>query len=142
MAAPNPIRIDGLREFSRNLRKMDKDLPKGLKAASNVAAEIVVGAARPRVPIGPGKRGHARDSLKAASTTKAARVSAGGKKFPYYAWLDFGGVTGRNGSAKRPFLKSGRYIWKAFEDHREDVIDTLAEELANVARNAGVEVSD
>jgi hypothetical protein len=131
-----PIKVEGLREFNRGLRALNADAPKGLRLAGNEAARIVVAAAKPRVPIGPGKGGHAAASLKAASTRTAARVSAGGKKYPYYPWLDFGGRVGPNKSVRRPFLKQGRYIWAAFDDHRAEVERTLREELAKVADSA------
>lgn len=136
------IRIVGLREFNRNLRRMDKDLPKGLKRAGDQAAQLVVNEARPRVPLGPGRGGHARSSVKAASTRTAARVRGGGRKFPYYPWLDFGGRVGRNRSVRRPYLTEGRYIWSAFADRRRAVQDTLQDALVGVARSAGVEVRE
>lgn len=128
-----PIKVEGLREFNRGLRALNADAPKGLRLAGNEAARIVVAAAKPRVPIGPGKGGHAASSLKAASTRTAARVSAGGKKYPYYPWLDFGGRVGPAKSVRRPFLKQGRYIWAAFDDHRAEVEQTLRDQLAKVA---------
>lgn len=136
--APEPIRIEGLRELNRNLRRMDRDLPKGLRLAGNKAAQIVVDAARPRVPS---KTGKAKRSIKVASTRTATRVSAGGNRAPYYPWLDFGGRVGRHRSVQRPFLKTGRYIWKAFADHRAQVEQTLREELERVAHGAGVGLS-
>lgn len=139
--APELIRVEGLREFNRNLRRMNRDLPKGLRLAANAAAQLVVDEAKPRVPTGPGVGGHAKSSIKAASTRTSARVSAGGKKYSYYPWLDFGGAVGRNKSVKRPFLKEGRYIWAAFADRRTEVQETLQTELVNVARGAGIEVS-
>lgn len=136
------IKITGLKEFSRGLRKMDKDLPKGLRLAANTAANVVVDAAKPKVPLGPGKGGHARTSIKAASTRTAARVSAGGTKFSYYPWLDFGGAVGRNNSVKRPFLKSGRYIYPAYKAHKDQFQGVLYDELVKVAANAGLGVDD
>lgn len=138
---PELIRIDGLKEFNRSLKRMDKGLPKAVRLASNEAADIVVREAKPRVPIGPGKGGHAASSIKAASTAKAARISAGGKRFPYYAWLDFGGRVGPRKSVKRPFLKSGRYIWKAYDDRKAEVEQQLATGLTEVARSAGLDPS-
>lgn len=139
MARDEVIRIEGLREFRRALREADRNAPKGLRLAGNKAAEIVVTAARPRVPLGPGKGGHARDSIRAASTQSAARVKGGGARFPYYPWLDFGGSVGRKRSVHRPFIKEGRYIWRAFVDHKDEIHHKLADALAEVARSAGLE---
>lgn len=134
------IRITGLNEFRRALRRIDRDAPKGLRKAGNKAADIVVAEAKPRVPVGPAKGGHAKTSIRAASTASAARVRGGGKRFPYYPWLDFGGRVGRNNSVHRPFIKSGRYIWAAFVAERDRVEGVLRDELTDVARQAGARV--
>lgn len=136
-----PIRVEGLREFSRALKRVDNEAPKQLRLAGNRAAQIVVDEAKPRVPIGPGVKGHAVSSIKASSTRTAARVSGGGKRFPYYPWLDFGGRVGPKRSVKRPFLKEGRYIWAAFADKRDEIEDVLQDAIVDVARNVGLEVT-
>lgn len=138
MSTPEPIRVAGLREFTRALRRADRELVKGLRLASNRAADLVVAEAKPRVPIGPGRGGHAAASIKAASTSKAARIQAGGKRYPYYPWLDFGGRVGPGGRTTRPFLKSGRYIWAAYSDKRPQVEAILAAELTSLAAAAGL----
>lgn len=134
-----PIRVQGLREFQRSLRQMDSALPRGLRLAGNRAAQIVVDEAKPRVPRRSGK---AAGSIKVASTAKAVRVSAGSKRVPYYPWLDFGGRVGPEGSVRRPFLKQGRYLWKAYADNDQRVQDELGLALADVARSAGLEVTE
>jgi hypothetical protein len=128
------IRIHGLRELNRSLRALDKDAPKGLRLAGNKAAQIVVDTAKPRVPK---RSARAASTVKASSTRTAARVSGGGSRAPYYPFLDFGGRVGRNRSVRRPYLREGRYIWKAFSDRRSAVQDTLHDELVDVARRAG-----
>lgn len=133
----DPIRVDGLKEFSRNLKRLDADLPKALRVALNDAVDIVVDDARPRIPS---KSGRARRSVKARSTRSAARVVGGSKSVPYYSWLDFGGRVGRNGSVRRPFLKDGRYIYRAFFSNHDRFQDALEKALLDVARKAGVEV--
>ncbi|WP_410669132.1 hypothetical protein [Amycolatopsis sp. cmx-4-68] len=137
----DPIRIEGLREFQRALNGMSPELPKGLRLAANSAAELVVKDAQPKVPTGPGRGGHAASSLKAASTRTAARVQGGGKRYPYYPWLDFGGGVGPRKRSKRPFLKKGRYIWKSYADNQDRVTAQLADALSRVAIDAGLEVS-
>lgn len=133
------IAVEGLREVQHALRALDSEAPKGLRVAHNRAAEIVVAEAKPRVPLGPGRRGHARDSIRVASTRTASRVKAGGARNPYYAWLDFGGRTGRKRSVRRPFIKEGRYIYPAFKAKRPEVQAALEDALHDVIRDAGLE---
>lgn len=132
------IRIEGLREFQRNLRALDSDLPKALRLALNDAANVIVDDARPRVPS---RSGRARRSVKARSTRTMSRVAGGGNRAPYYPWLDFGGKVGRNDSVRRPFLEKGRYIYNAYFRHRGEFVDHLRNSLIDVARQAGVDVT-
>lgn len=135
----DPIRVDGLAEFRRNLKKLDGDLPKALRIALNEAADIVVGDARPRVPT---RTGRAAASIKARSTQTAVRVVGGSKRVPYYPWLDFGGKVGRRKSVRRAFLKEGRYLYRSYFDNRDEFSKVLTAALIDVARQAGVEVTD
>ncbi|WP_027934566.1 hypothetical protein [Amycolatopsis thermoflava] len=134
------IRVEGWRELSRSLRRANSELPKGLRLAANEAAQLVVNDARPKVPVGPGKGGHAASSIKAASTRTAARVQGGGSKFPYYPWLDFGGRVGPNKSVRRPFMKTGRYLWKSYADQKTKVAESLDTALRRVIEEAGIGV--
>ena len=133
------IRVDGLKQLNKSLKALSADAPKALRLAGNDAADLIVKVARPKVPTGPGKRGHAAASIKAASTRTAARVKAGGPKYPYFPWLDFGGKVGRRKRTVRPFLKSGRYVWKAYGEQHEHVAATLAEGLEKVIGDAGLD---
>lgn len=135
------IKVTGLREFRRSLKTLDASLPKGVRTAGNKAAEIVVAAAKPRVPVGPGRGGHASSSIRKASTQSAVRVAEGGARFPYMPWLDFGGTINKHTGTPttRPFIRKGRYIWAAFADHHERVLDTYQDELKNLARSAGLD---
>lgn len=111
-----PIKVDGLAEFSRNLKKLDTELPKKLRVTLNDVAQLVVDKAQPKVPR---RSGRAAKSIKAKSTRTQARVAAGGSKVPYYGWLDFGGRVGRRKSVKRPVLQKGRYLYPAYESLRD-----------------------
>jgi hypothetical protein len=130
---PEPIKVEGLRALRKRLRKADREGRVRLKAASNAAGQIIVDTAKPRVPLGPGKGGHARSSVKVASTNNQARVQAGGKKYPYFPWLDFGGRVGPKRKTHRPFLTEGRYIWKAFDEKRSEIEVVLEREMQIVA---------
>ena len=131
------IKIDGLNEFVRNLKKLDADLPKTLRVGFNQAAQIIVDYAKPKVPR---KSGKAAGSIRAQSTRTAVRVSEGGKRAPYMPWLDFGGKVGRKRSIGRPFLKEGRFLYAGLHAERDRIYAAVETALLDAARSAGVEV--
>lgn len=131
------IKIDGLNQFVRNLKRLDADLPKALRIGFNDAAGIVVAAARPLVPHRTGK---AAASIRVSSTRSAVRVLEGGAKAPYMPWLDYGGRTGRKRSVKRPFIGDGRFLYPTFYKHGEEVHEAIVKALLDVAEQSGVVV--
>lgn len=132
------IKIDGLAEFTRNLKKLDSDIPKMQRVGFNAAAQIVIDYAKPRVPR---RSGRAASTLAARSTQTSVRVSGGGRKAPYYPWLDFGGRVGKNRSVSRPFFSGGRYLYPALSARREAILEAVREALMDSARAAGFEVT-
>jgi hypothetical protein len=139
--ADDAVRIEGLREFRANLRQMDRGLARQTRVGLNEAAKIIVRAAKPRVPRGPAAGGHAAASIKASSTATSARVSAGGNRYPYYPWLDYGGNVGPADSVHRTYRREGRYIYPAFVDNRAEVEQELATQIARLAQRAGIGVT-
>lgn len=139
---PEPIRINGLREFTRGLRQAGTEFPKQVRVALNDAAGLLIDEARPKIPRRSGRAGR---SLRAASTRKAVRVRAGGARAPYYPWLDFGGRVGRGKSIKRPFIKDGRYLYGSYYQLRNQgrIQERMVEALSRTADAAGlgIEVS-
>lgn len=133
-----PIRIEGLSQFSRALKKLDADAPKGLRLAFNEAAEVVVQRVRPRVPKRTGK---AARSVKAKSTRTQARIAAGGPSAPQFPWLDFGGRVGRKKRTVRPFIKEGRYLFPGLSESQREIEAVLERALSGVIRSAGLEES-
>lgn len=131
------VGIEGLSEFNRGLRKLDQEAPKGLRIALNGVADILVTETRKDIPT---RSGAAAASLKAKSTRTSARVSVGGRKAPYYPWLDFGGRTGRNKSVVRPFYSEGRYLYPTLGRIRPQIEQALQAALTDVARSAGLDV--
>lgn len=141
MARGGRIEVEGLREFRAGLRQVHRGLPRAVRRVANQAAEIVVQDARPRVPLGPPTRGHALQSIRAASTQSAGRVKGGGARFPYYPWLDFGGRVGRDRSVYRTVIRSGRYIYPAFVANREEITEEMEDGLRRLADSAGIRVN-
>jgi hypothetical protein len=135
-----PIKIEGLDEFRRNLKRIDSALPKGIRLAGNEAAGIVVDWARPRIPLG--KTGRTRRSLRATSTQSASKVTGGGARVPWYGWLDFGGRVGRKRSVVRPFLPNGRYIYRGYQLHKDDIRQAYEDALVRLVEESGVSVDE
>lgn len=138
MALVEPIKVQGLKQFSRTLKKTSDDAPKALRLANNEAADIVVAWARPRVAT---RSGAAAKTVKAKSTRTEARVSGGSSKASYYAWLDFGGKVGRKKSVSRPYIKAGRYIYPGYAENVAQVQDVLVASLIKLATDSGLEVT-
>lgn len=131
------VEVGGLAQLSKGLRAIDAQAPKELRIALNSAADLLVDATRPKIPS---LSGAARRSLVARSTRTSARVAVGGKKAPWYPWLDFGGQGRRPGRpAAREFLREGRYVYPTLREIRPRIEAQLQESITAVVRNAGLE---
>lgn len=131
------IKIDGLDQFVRSLKKLDADLPKALRIGFNDAAGIIVDYGKAHMPR---RTGRASATIRAASTRTAVRVKEGGRRAPYVPWLDFGGKVGRGKATKRPFYKEGRFLYPALRDRGDAIHEAIVKALLDTARGAGVEV--
>ncbi|HYF73907.1 MAG TPA: HK97 gp10 family phage protein [Nocardioides sp.] len=138
MAARVRIDVTGLREFQAALRRADADLPKALRLVLNDAANLVIDWARPRIPK---RTGAAAGSIKARSSQREVRVAVGGRRAPYYPWLDFGGRTGPARSVVRPFYTEGRYLYPGLRHTRDDVQRIMEEGITRLAADAGLEAT-
>lgn len=134
-----PIKIEGVREFQRALKRMDADLPKQIRIVFNEATGIVVAYAQPRIPR---RTGRAASSVKARSSQREARVAIGGNRAPYLPWLDFGGQGRKPGRpAPRPFIREGRYLYPSLTVKRQEITDVMEKGMLALAEQAGLTVS-
>lgn len=135
-----PIKVEGLAQFRRDLKKLDADLPKALRVALNEVADIIVADARPDVPR---RSGRAASTVRAKSTGTKMRVAGGGRKAPQYPWLDFGGKVGAQRQIKRPYKKGGRFIYPSFHRTRDSgkLQKQLSKSLVKTADSAGIHVT-
>ena len=134
------VSVDGLRDLREDLKELAIGAHKELRVVFNDAAERVVTDARRRAPVGKGTRksGAVKKSIRAKSTQTRARVVGGGKRVPYYGWLDFGGRVGIGRSISRNVIPGGRYIYPAFEANRAETLADLEEALIGLARKHGL----
>lgn len=133
------IDVSGIRQFTRQLKQMDAGLGKSVRIMLNSSAEIVVTKTRPKIPR---RTGAAAASLKVSSSQTEARVAAGGRKAPYYPWLDFGGNVGPNDSVSRPFFTEGRYIYPTVRENNQEIQKTMSTGISALAQESGLVVTD
>lgn len=136
MATTDPIRIEGLRELQATLRALDGESQKLLRGTLNEAAETVAAGARRRVPT---RTGRAKGSVKTASSQREARVKAGSAKVPYLGFLDYGGRVGIGRSVSRPFVRSGRYVYPAYDANRDSIMKGLSDSIGRLITRAGLD---
>jgi hypothetical protein len=130
------IEVGGLAQLSRALKAVDSGAPKQLRLGLNDAANLLVDRTKPKIPS---LTGAARRSLVARSTRTSARVAVGGKKAPYFPWLDFGGRGRKAGRpAQRPFIREGRYVYPTLREIRPQIEQLLQDSISTVIRNAGL----
>lgn len=132
------VSVDGLKQFTRSLKDLDAALPKQVRVALNASADFLIGRAQPKIPT---RSGAARASLRARSSRTAVRIAVGGRRAPYYPWLDFGGRVGPDDSVARPFLTEGRYLYPTLRQDREKFTKIMAGALTDLATGAGLDVS-
>ena len=138
MAAIEPIKVAGLKDFRRNLKTINADLPKCIRLANNEVADVVVHWVRDRME---NRTGGAVSTVRAASTQKEVRVKEGSARRPYVPWLDFGGRVGPKRSVKRKFYSDGRYLYPALAANRDLMTEKLSDQLIALCRRAGVDVT-
>lgn len=131
------IQVKGLREVQAALRKVDSELPKALRRVNLAAAEIVAQEARRRAPV---KTGKLRKSIKAQGQQRGASVKGGTpSRVPYFGFIDFGGVTGRYGNAKRPFIKDGRIIYPSVARRKQEALEFYERAVDDLIKKAGLD---
>lgn len=139
------IQIEGLKEFRRDLKRIDEELAKELRADLLVIAREIAKETAARVPV---KSGKAAGSVRAGVSGNNAYVQGGKANVPYYGWLDFGGrnaISGRprsvgpwKGSGAGP--QSGRFIYPTIVRNRRE-IEMQAQQAFDKAADKALEKS-
>ena len=133
---PETVAVIGLRDTRRALRAVDAGAARALRVALNAAASFLIDRTRPKIPR---RTGAAAASLKSRSSQEAVRIAVGGRRAPYYPWLDFGGSVGPGGSVKRPYLPDGRWLYPTLRENRAEFVKIMDDAVADVVRAAGLD---
>jgi hypothetical protein len=145
------LQVTNLAQWRRAITSVDDNFKTRLKDEFLKVAEAVATKARSKVPTGP--TGRAAASIKARASTGGAAIVRGGSAAPYFAWLDFGGTTGRGhklGKGKGAIQRTvngapwsppnhGLYIYPTISEMRPETIHAVSELMTRVGRDAGFE---
>lgn len=113
-------RVVGLRDFVKELRRVDRALPKELRKAGNESVRIIVSEAQ-RIAAGQGPVIRtAAATLRPASTQQRAAVKLGKARVPWALGAEFGAAQNRPRFRKPPPQGGGgRYVgYRQFKPHR------------------------
>lgn len=136
------IKVEGAAELRRAIiQANDKELAKKLKQANLSAAEIVVRAALPNVPVG--KTGNLAKSVKALASQTSGKAKAGAARVPYAAAIHWGEGAGnvnfRTGAAVgRPArnIQGRPFLWDAADKTLNEVIEAYEGEIDDLLDQA------
>lgn len=125
-------------ELRDALREASGGLAAAVRGELTDRARMIARAASGRVPR---RTGAAAATVDAVPAPDGAQIVAGGRRAPYFPWLEFGGDVGRRGSIRRPFVRDGRYIGRAVDASLGDLEAAVARAVFDTARQAGLEVT-
>jgi len=128
------IRVDGLREFQRNVRTLrDRELNKAVREANKASGEILIPQAKHESPDGrrdakSSKRyrpGKLDKSIKVTASVKGAVIKAGSAaRVPYAAAIHFG--------FRKRNISANRFLYRAMARKSDVVALTYERRIAAV----------
>lgn len=151
---PEAVRIEGLTEFRKELRKVaGKDGLDALKAVNVKVAEMIVERTKPKMSK---KSTRSAASLKAAKTGNASFVRGGGKSAPMFGGVEFGSYRNQSRATRRGPVKgwnqfdpwkgngsgAGYFLYDTVRSSSDEVIKMYRDGMIDIARDAFPEGSD
>jgi hypothetical protein len=137
---PSSIQVNGLRELRRELRRIDRDLPRQLAEVNQQGAEIVAAEMRRRAQKGPHQGGGRvvaiSASVKAGRQQARGVVAVGGARSPHALPRNFGGSIPRFHSQARTTIPAREFIFSSVAAKRGEVVDRYGEALDGLLRRA------
>lgn len=129
MAQDVQVRVDGLREFRRDLRKVDREVDKELRGEIKDAANTVLEEARATAPI---RTGALARSLKVSVTGRGASIYSA---LPYAPVVHWGGVIEPRGVPIR--FPRTEFITRAVERGADRLVEDIGDGVERAAKRAG-----
>jgi hypothetical protein len=124
---PDVIEVEGLKELSRALKRMDGNI-KDLTKVNRDAAGLVATRAQALVPV---RSGRLKKSIRPGASKSRGYIAAGGRKVPYAGPIHFGWH--RRHIVPQPF------IFDALAQRHDEVVAKYEKEIAVLVRRVGRE---
>lgn len=135
--ADDAVRIEGLKDFVRELREVDKAFPKELRLAGKDIAEGVAGKTRASFAGGSGSAPKAAPSVKAGATQTGAYVRIGGDAYPTALGNEFGSVRYKQFPAWRGSdAGAGYHLYPTIRASGDEIEKRYMEAIDRVAAKA------
>lgn len=130
------VKVEGVTELARQLRRAGAGTKDAVKDANRSAAEKVVRAALPNVPV---RTGRLKASVRALASQKSGRAVAGKAAVPYAAAIHWGEGSGNvnfggGGSVRRPNrnIRGNPFLWEAADRMLNQVIEEYEGEISDL----------
>lgn len=140
--ANETIRVEGLDDFRRALRKVDGALGKKIGQINKAAGQKVVAAARSAYGQHyRARRGRVPASIRASAAQSAAKITIGRATVPYALGQEFGSnrhpqFAPWTGPAPGGRGSRGRFFYPAIREESPKLVDDYLKVLDDVAREA------
>lgn len=131
------VYVTNLREVRAYLKQIHPNLLPVLRNELQGAVEVsILPQILRKIPTGPDRGGHARQTVRATGAGQTVYIQAGGRRHAYLPWLEFGGVLGpvgkRRNTQVRPFLKDGRWLYPTVKQNRQKLAQAAGEAVQKV----------
>lgn len=127
---PNPkIKIAGLKELQRDLRRMQPAAAKDMRSELRQGALTVARAAGPYTPV---KSGKLAASYKPGATNRGAFVRS---RLPYAGIHEYGGTISPKGATIT--IRESAPIRKAIDAKADSIVNDIADGIQRVAKRHG-----
>jgi len=133
----DPIRVEGLKDLTRELRKADRDFPKQIRLVNLRIATDVANEARSGATSLGGVAAKAAPSIRALAQQSRAQVKLGSDRYPYALGAEFGSLRFRQFKAWRGSGQSaGYFLYPAIRKESPQIIASYSRMVADVTRAA------
>lgn len=116
---PNSVKVEGLKELTAGLKKLDGAMLKDLKQVSQDSAELVAAEARTLAPV---RTGRLVGNIKASGTQMGGVVRLGG--LPYHRVIHFGWA--------RHHIRPNPFLYKSLDARHDEVVEKFEREVAGL----------